>query len=349
VSGPVLVVMTEPGSANAAGPVALELARRGVALDVYAEPTAEAALRVWGLEPAPAEYLPPGTASRWACGLLGSSAAPCPEWAAVESLHRAGRPVLTVIDAATSLGQRFIDPSRLPDALALPDATARGAALTAGLPAERLHVTGNPYLEHVSGLPVPVQRAEARQRMDVRPDSLAVLFALEPAAGPDDQGEGPDEASMLDALSLACDGMSSIGGDAVLVLRPHPRQHAGEVARWQGALAASHPTVRVLVSAATDGRSAAGACDLVLGVASNLLVEAAALGVPSAALGHGPWQGACAAVRMGLSPHLTDQHALALLLSARGQTGGLQGTVGTAMQVHQGATGRVLSLLERLL
>jgi hypothetical protein len=349
VSGAVLVVMTEPGSANAAGPVARELVRRGVALDVYAAPTAEGALRVWGLDPKPADALPQEFDPRWACGLLGSSGAPCAEWAAVALLHRAGRAALTVIDAPTGLAPRFANPQRLPDLLALPDQAAWDAALVARIPAERLRLTGSPYLEHLAELPVPVEREEARRRMDIVPGSFAVLFALEPAVG-DGEWEGvdaPDAPHIADALEMTAEALAGMGRPGILLVKPHPLQRPGQAEAWVAALSLAHPQVPVRLLRGLDGRSAAGGADLAVSVSSNLLLEAALLGVPTLSVGDGGWQDRCLAVSTGLSARASSPEQARTAME-RAASGSAVGMTSRALQTHRGATDRVMAALDGL-
>lgn len=217
--------------------------------------------------------------------LAGASARP-PEMNLVAAAGGLGLPSLAFLDCWRHYRKRFVDAADrlafLPTRIAVIDELARAGALAAGLPAERLVVTGLPSLDELAaydGAAGLAARQRVRARLGLTPDDLLVLFASQPfsaqfghdRANPGHQGFTEQEVLglLLDALSAAA---PRLGRPLTLLVRPHPRDLPGGFA----GLAA--PGLRVIVDAADPHREAILAADLVAGMNSILLLESCYLG-----------------------------------------------------------------------
>jgi hypothetical protein len=169
---------------------------------------------------------------------------------------------------------------------ALDDANRR-ELLAAGFSAEQIVVTGSPHLERVArflgeGRP---EREHWRRELGFEPDERLILFASEPFDASDRHADGRprlgyDQASTLYALLRAADTVATADGTRIgVIARPHPRETgtalADVIAGWNPSV------VRVRLDADGDARRAVVAADIVTGMTSVVLIEAALARRPS--------------------------------------------------------------------
>lgn len=283
-----LILARDPGAAGALAPVARRCASIIVGLE-----HARSVFHAAGL---PMEVLSAdddaGTAARVLAALrpdvllTGTSrreAAPRDAlwWVAARD---AGIPSVALLDHWIGYAQKFITTTPFdstPDVIAVMDAYARDQLREAGCRDARLVVTGHPAFDALMTADV-AGRATARERWHARANAPVLLFASEPIASDVGALRGYDET---DALALLLRAL----GDAPfqLVIRPHPREHPASLQR---VLDEHGRAARVEVT--LSGREAVAGADLVVGMTSVLLLEAAVTGRPVLSIQPGarePW------------------------------------------------------------
>ena len=276
-----IVVAGDPGGAAALAPVVARLRESaGYVCEAWAY---RQAAELWARRGLPFDRCP----DRWADAdiaarlagadaLLTGTSAPngedC-EKRAVVLARGIGVPSISFVDFWSHFGRRFADAhgnlAYLPDRVAVIDEACRDAFLALGLAAERVVVTGHPSFDDLLDAGA---RFSADDRRRLRASAGAtdrdflVLFASQP-----ENGIEPWRSLALLAQALA-DPASGLGRPAMLAMRPHPKQ------RGRFAPPALPSALRWSIQEEGDPLEAALSADLVCGVATMLLVEAAMLG-----------------------------------------------------------------------
>ena len=198
-----------------------------------------------------------------------------------------GVPSVSVVDFWGRIEERFSrvvggDRERSPaDVVCALDEANRDELLAAGFADDQVVITGSPHLEGVARFLSEARTARGRWRRDrgVAPEQQLVLFVSEPFDESDRHADGRarlgyDQASTLEAVLRAADEVAAADGLRTLVVaRPHPRETGTALAdvagRWRS------ERVRVQVSADGDAREWVVAADVVTGMTSVVLIEAA--------------------------------------------------------------------------
>lgn len=200
-------------------------------------------------------------------------------------------PSLVVMDACSNSDRRF-GPSKgvfdaLPDLIAVPDSRSMAECIAAGIPKEKLVVTGQPAFDDLACRKAVFsleKRAVIRANMDVRPDEWMAIFLSQPLrqltlsdnarlAFP-----GYDQYEVFSRLmNLLEREASARNRPGVLVVRPHPREDNPPAGQ-------SGQTVRYLCDRQHNPYEIMMASDLVIGMSSIALVEACYLGCPTLSL-----------------------------------------------------------------
>lgn len=280
----VLLVAHDPGGANLLSAVVGPLA--GAGHEVAAAALGPAA-RLYDLEPDlrrvdPAAIeagtdLPEG---RWDVVVTGTSFSSPLERRAWALARRRGVPTLAAIDAWANFGRRFqesdLAPMVLPDAVAVIDGDCARSLADDGIAPKRVHVVGQPHLERLVGRLAPARAA----RDPAAAELPLVAYFSEPIAGnlPPDKHPGYDQFGVLEHVLTEL----RRGPPVSLVVQPHPRESAELWRRFM----AERPLpagFAVRVGQLERDRLLVDA-DLVLGMTSMVLVEAALIGVPVVSL-----------------------------------------------------------------
>lgn len=201
-------------------------------------------------------------------------------------------PSAAILDHEANMAARFHDAQGWiwPDLILAPDAACADAVLAAGAPEGAVIRTPDfraARLARSRRGGAPDRRAAIRRSWGCAEGERAILFASE--CGREMQAAGRvypyDEIAMLDRLGLMLAqargrGALSAPPDAIwLVIRPHPRDIAGKYAAFQ-----PPPPLRVAVDETPSPEDAILAADVIVGMQSTLLLDAATLGVSAVSL-----------------------------------------------------------------
>jgi len=289
---PILALAGDPGGANALAPV-IALLRKDTSRSVLACAYRQA-FDLWrerGLDPQPQEVWQqrlPALVAGAALLLTATSVNGIDlERTAIALARHADVPSLTVLDYWSNYTQRFTDSDRegalvLPDRIAVMDELARQDMLAVGFPDATLVVTGQPAFDALPGARVaftPQRRADLRRELGVGKDQLLALYVSQPFAdihGSRDAAKAALGYTEDEVLALCRHALATLARkrnfDCVLAIRPHPREPDEKFSETQ------ETGLRTVIWRMADRLEAVLAADLVLGMNSVLLYEAACMG-----------------------------------------------------------------------
>jgi hypothetical protein len=239
----------------------------------------------------------------------------------IEAARREGVPSLAVLDFWSNYTARFSRDGSglayLPDRIAVMDELAYTEMLAEGFPAERLVITGQPAFDGLAQVRASFSdeaRRRTRQALDIGEDDFAVVFVSQPFAtlfGRDEshpQYPGYDEHTIFCGLLAVLEELSrELRRKTCLVVRPHLRE---EAAWWEQI---SGHAVPIRTAPGIDFPELALSADLVTGMTSTKLVEAARLGRRTFSLQVGAKAGQVFDMhRLGVHRTLTSLRTLSL-------------------------------------
>lgn len=291
----IFAVAGDPGGAAALAPVLLNLAPSG-AVTLFARAYREAR-NVWTAAGIPFESLDESLTTLECEDLLRQSNARALlcgtsvngvdlEKRFVAAARRLGVPSLAVLDFWSNLRPRFSDEfgnlAFVPDRVAVMDEVAREELLAEGIPADRIFVTGQPAFDDLAEWAQrdgATQSHRLRTALGVPESAVLVLFASQPIAEMQEAHAGIahpgyTQHSVLTTLLPVLEEIRTASGrDVRIWIRPHPRELKDAYTGY----ASDNPSW-VVVSSIGKPREAACAADLVTGMSSVLLFEAAVMG-----------------------------------------------------------------------
>jgi len=203
-----------------------------------------------------------------------------------------------VLDHPANLAGRFTDGDGSivwPDFLYVADAVFAGRLAEIGAPLERIRTVGELYharLLRLANGRKPEEIAALRRIWNAKPSDFVVLFVSECAREMALTGQNVpfDEVDELESLSRRLAGGERPGGPSAdtsgltLVVRPHPRDTVG---KYDEVIERYRDKIHIELSGEGSPDLALLAADLVVGMESSLLYEAAALRRPVLSLiGH---------------------------------------------------------------
>ena len=203
-----------------------------------------------------------------------------------------GLPSLALLDFWLNYGARFSnlagELAHLPDKIAVMDALAREEMIHEGFEPSRLVITGQPTFDDLADWRAQFSRKirdEIRTNIGIQPDEIFVLFPSQPQSSlyGDDKINGNhigfDEWDVLEALIEALEAIQhGCNAKIHLVVRPHPRESIEPFQNFHS------DQIALTVSAEGGARNQVMSADLVVGMNTELLVEACYLGCISLSL-----------------------------------------------------------------
>ncbi|MEK6556689.1 MAG: CDP-glycerol glycerophosphotransferase family protein [Candidatus Margulisiibacteriota bacterium] len=247
-----------------------------------------------------------------------------------QSAQQLGIPSAAIIDQWMSYGMRFSryglseyrqyaqKPSIdfLPSRIFIMDKLAKNEAIAEGLPPDKLVVTGQPYFETLMKKASTIHpTGEIKSRHLIDPDTALIVFASEPIMETyHDQEQstcarGYDQYSIFSAL---LDGLEEVHANSlhkfVLLIRLHPKEKKDSINRI---LEERAMPFRVIVGDESEPFCLMKESDLIVGMSSMFLIEAALLGRPILSVQIGLNQkDPFVLSRMGLTKTVLDKQSL---------------------------------------
>lgn len=293
----IAAVIEDPGAANSLVGLTEALAEKGIELRIYATdaafdyaPTLE--LSVIDLS---ALKLPFSERDRPAAILVGTSENPeSPVFGITAAALNAGIPCFGLIDGPANAVHRFrgtgSDPlAHAPDYLLVMDPVAKDAYVDLGFDTARIDIVGHPAMDRVRARQTSLEtegRANIRARRfpGVVADRCLVLFLAEKSDGVDPQdfrrssaytlnGRGGRDDRTEICLEETIDALADLAPDAALAVRLHPKNQPDTFVPYAPELDA--------ITSGGDPLEDVFAADLVIGLTSVLLFEAAVMGRPT--------------------------------------------------------------------
>ena len=289
----VLIHVEDPGAANWILPLLSALEARGVAVDLVAEGTAVDYLRTRGVtnfasQPSGrTDFVLVGTAENLASHALSL----------IDTARTRGVPCAAVVDQAANAEHRFRgtteDPLRhFPDWLFLPDSATAERFAALGAARERCIIVGNPHHDRVVAIGQAFERegrAAMRRRLfpQVPERQPIAVFVSEVGyiVNPETEiwqaangfaGRGATRYRSAVILEEVLDACRTLVQRPYMALRLHPKNSPDEFVAYAKELDT--------VSEGGDPLALVYVADLVIGMTSALLEEAAILGRPTLAV-----------------------------------------------------------------
>ncbi len=287
-----VLYVEDPGAANFVAPLVASLAALGLAPRLFAEGAATGQLAAMGVsfEDAAAAWVALAGAAVLVVGTGENRESRAHRL--VRTARAQGVATLGAVDAPSSAGERFRaagDPLALaPDWLLVPDAATRDAFVALGHPAARTVEVGHPYYDSVAARRASLDRVgrdalRRRHFPDAPASAPVVVFLAELSDGLDPAaflraadytlaGWGDDDRRTHVVLQEVMDALAAREPAPYVVLRLHPKNAVVEFARYGDAvrrISRDEPALEIVYAA-----------DLVIGMTTMLLAEAAILGRP---------------------------------------------------------------------
>jgi hypothetical protein len=293
----VLCVIEDPGAANGMVGLDAALAARDIRFDLYATGAALGyapgiGLAVHDINTFP-DPLPAGCAL-----LVGTSENPDSVIFDLISVAKSDRiPCFGFVDGPANAQHRFrgrtnAPLAHAPDILLVSDTAARDAFIGLGMAADSVLCVGHPHMDRVRDRKAQLDRegrAAVRTRLfpDLAAQTRLCLFAAETSDGLDPAefqrsdaytltGRGESNGRTEICLEEVIDALGILKEPSTLVLRLHPKNTPEQFAPYRDDVAA--------LSRGGDPLEAVYTADLVIGMTSVLLFEAAVMGRPTLAV-----------------------------------------------------------------
>jgi hypothetical protein len=289
----VLIFVEDPGAANFIAALPRTMGEQGFLVKILAAGSARQYLRERNV---PWEEMPADAASLLASAkprllVTGTSANPdTSAFALITAAGSAGVTSVGIVDARANAEFRFRGRSNeplafAPDHIIVPDEHTRNAFATLGIKEDRMHICMHPQHQQVLN---EARRLASMPRHELKrslfptaQERKVILFIAEPKGGPDididrrsDEytlmGRGKSDSRTDIVLEEVLDAVQSIEPRPFMVLRLHPRNREDDFA----------PYLKEFEMSSKGGSplEAVYAADLVVGMTSLLMEEAALLG-----------------------------------------------------------------------
>jgi len=195
-----------------------------------------------------------------------------------------GIPTSAFVDHYTQFRSRFVlgDDLIFPDEINVLDEKAYKLAVGAGLPQDRIHITGNPYHDYLRRWTTSVSRSDLWIKLGfVDSPGPVLLFTPDPLSNVGGIDKfGSDERLILRYLM---DSLEEIGVPVQLVIKAHPNQNIEYLGSELDNRNKKNGIRCFIVGPEIDSalNELIVRSDLVIGMFSSLIVEAEILGIPT--------------------------------------------------------------------
>ena len=305
----ILVVSRDPGGTNAILPLIAPLQALGNELKVYGKDAALSIYRKQNIDCADiCVAIPSGTQeetdefvrkTRPDLILTGTSSEDFTERHLWKAAERVGITSFAVLDQWTNYRLRLISEGGnpmngavsseliVPSYFFIMDEFAKEEMCALGIDRNKLVVSGQPFFDYIrkTGDKVTPQKVEELRRELTESDGGQVfVFASQPIASIHRQNGMPEDYwgyteetvlnSVVKTLSIVTRDLAT---EVTLVLRLHPKD---EVEAYKGVVGTLPSSIKVVVDRGTDSNLLLKASDLIIGMFSMLLLEAAILERP---------------------------------------------------------------------
>ena len=278
-------VVADTGGAEALVPVLEAVAEKGALGGIVAAAPAAVVLARAGLPFTNADAVATNDEGAWLASVGATAVLTSTSWGGspielrfIAAARERQLPTAAMVDFWSNYRARFTDATGelvLPDWIVVPDDVAAAEAASDGLPADRLVPAGNPHYERLlerSATFGADQRLAFRESVGVPRKATLVLFASQPIRELYGESLGYTESGvLLDVREALQQAMEWLGHRAVLAVRSHPGERNPIVVS---------ATSGVAVRSGNEGDPLSWvlAADLVVGMTSALLVQAALVG-----------------------------------------------------------------------
>jgi hypothetical protein len=302
----ILIVSRDPGGTNAIMPLIEPLRALGNEVCVYGKDAALSIYRKLNIDCSDiCDAIPSGTQEeanefvRKACPDLlvtGTSSEDYTERHLWKAAEKAGITSFAVLDQWTNYRLRLISegddpitgrsasPLILPSYFFIMDEFARREMCALGIDGEKLVVSGQPFFDYIRKTGerfTPAEIEKLRRQLTGTQGGLVFVFASQPIAsihrknGMAEDYWGYTETTVLKSVAACLSKLAEeMAVKVTLVLRLHPKDEPNV---YQDALATSSNSIKVVVDRETDSTLLLKAADLVIGMFSMILLEAAIL------------------------------------------------------------------------
>jgi hypothetical protein len=371
----ILMFSRDPGGTNAVMQLVAPLRSRGNEVAVYGKDAALAIYRKFNMPCSDVrEAIPSGTQEetgefvRKVCPdliLTGTSSEDYTErhlWVAAE---KAGVASFAVLDQWTNYRLRLVpegaDPKTgdamsmrlvLPSFFFIMDEFARKEMCALGIDRERLVVTGQPFFDYIRKTAEKFSKPEiedVRRELTGGRGGIVFVFASQPIASLHRQNGIPEdhwgytEKTVLKSVMMCLEKLAAeLAAEITLVIRLHPKDEAN--AYQDVVLTTSSNTVKLVYDRETDSSLLLKAADLIIGMFSMVLLEAAIMERPFVSVQIGlKRENPLIFDRMGLAHSIITEAELEKTL--RGILNG-EKRRGPNLKFEFGATERIIEYLE---
>lgn len=359
----IAAAIEDPGAANGLIGLSDALAEKRVGLKVYATGPAVSYAPSVELDTMPLEklMLPFGTGETPAAVLTGTSENPkSPVFSVTAAALAADIPSFGFVDGPANAEYRFRGNTdyalaHAPEYLLVSDPAAKQAFIQLGVNPAKIDIVGHPAMDRVRAKRVWLDfegREKVRNRLfpQIDPARPLIMFLAETSDGLDPaqfrrsreytlEGRGGRDGRTEICLEETIDALAGAAPDAALVLKPHPKNVAETFAPYAADLAG--------VGIGIDPLEAVYAADLVIGMTSILLFEAAVMGRPTIAVTPRECEAAwLSSIGLGLTKHVCSSGELRASIDDA-LTGGLTGLKNPDQVVPTGAAARMADAICR--
>lgn len=222
--------------------------------------------------------------------LLGTNLGPGLEKVIIQKASEYHCRTMAVVDHYWHLWQRFADLEKripnqyLPDDIWVFEPWQKDRLITKNIPENRMHVAHHPYFESLKEQNWPSEKRRFCQEYGINPDALVVTYASEPppTRKTDWKSEEPAQDTIVAVADMVAKTISRLNRDrqpVQLVVKKHPSeteeflQNIWATLEEQCTVLSDYPP-KTLIQAS----------EVVLGMTSIFLLEAQAMGKPTAIL-----------------------------------------------------------------